>query len=289
MLDNKFFDIIDSEAKAYYLGLFTADGCNYENTGIFKIDLSIRDEEILRNFTNITGCDTTLKYYTHSDYTIKTFGDSKEYKCQPTVRLSFTSRHISEQLAKKGCIAHKSTCGTFIRPGIIPDELFHHYVRGLIDGDGGIGYWEDNPETHHLKFQIHFCNTDDMVGGLAKYLGEKFNCHPNIAKRYKDRNNNNSQFCISGNIVVEKILDWLYKDSTIYLSRKYERYLLLKKERDRRRNNTQTYGNAYKKRPVKNVSTGIIYPSVTKAAKENHISPSAVTNKCKVGIEYIYC
>ena len=33
------------------------------------------------------------------------------------------------------------------------------------------------------------------------------------------------QLDFSGNVQVINILDWLYKDSTIYLDRKYEKYI----------------------------------------------------------------
>lgn len=41
-------------------------------------------------------------------------------------------------------------------------------------------------------------------------------------------NNGFSHSVWSGNRKVEKILDWMYKDSTIYLDRKYKKYLQLK-------------------------------------------------------------
>ncbi len=41
-------------------------------------------------------------------------------------------------------------------------------------------------------------------------------------------NNITSVIEFNGNRRVEKVLDWLYKDSTIYLERKYNKYLELK-------------------------------------------------------------
>ena len=45
-VDDAYFDIIDTQDKAYFLGLLYADGCNYENQGVIKIDIIQDDKEL---------------------------------------------------------------------------------------------------------------------------------------------------------------------------------------------------------------------------------------------------
>lgn len=50
-----------------------------------------------------------------------------------------------------------------------------------------------------------------------------------MSKRHKDRNNNNFTLTVSGNRQTARLMEWIYKDATIYMQRKYDRYLELKK------------------------------------------------------------
>ena len=48
--DVNFFDVIDSEAKAYFLGLLFADGYNQESNGCVRLQLHKRDRPTLEAF-----------------------------------------------------------------------------------------------------------------------------------------------------------------------------------------------------------------------------------------------
>ena len=56
-LDESYFDQIDTEEKAYFLGLLYADGCNYEKKNTISIGLQDKDILILENliFTNFVS------------------------------------------------------------------------------------------------------------------------------------------------------------------------------------------------------------------------------------------
>ena len=46
-IDETFFDVIDTEEKAYFLGLLYADGCNATNRNAVILSLKEDDKEIL--------------------------------------------------------------------------------------------------------------------------------------------------------------------------------------------------------------------------------------------------
>lgn len=271
------FDKMDNQNSAYFLGLLYADGTNYEN-GVIKIDLVEQDLETLESFKKFLNYTGEIKHYKGEN---KLIGGSY-YDCQPTCRLSIRSKHISENLSKFGCTSNKTYTLMFPSGDIVPENLIRHFIRGYMDGDGGISYWIDNENTGHKKFQIHFCGTTDMINNIAKILSEKFNCCPAITDRYEERNNNNLQFNICGNLVVRKILDWLYDDSEVKMKRKYDKYLELVEENKRVENDSNLYGSAYERRKVINLNTKEVYNSCADAKNKMNLGAvSQVTFRCQ--------
>jgi len=284
-VDESVFDKIDNQDGAYYLGLLYADGCNYDN-GVVKIDLVEQDLETLENFKHFLNYTGTIKHYKAETKLI----NGKLCNCQPMCRLSFRSKAISNKLSEYGCVPKKSYTLMFPNETIVPKGLMNHFIRGYMDGDGGISYWIDNKNTGHKKFQINFCGTTDIIINIAKILGDKFNCCPSILDRYKERDNNNLQISICGNNVVRNILDWLYNDSSIKMYRKYKKYLELIEENKRVELDNNLYGCAYKRRRVINLDTKEVYDSCSDAKKKLGIGAvSQITFRCQKhqGVMYL--
>lgn len=219
--EDDYFDIIDTQEKAYILGMLTADGCNYEN-GTVKLDLAYDDVDILNKIKSILGIITDIASYEQPD---KIF-DGKSYPSKTQNRLWITSKNISEQLKDKGCIKNKSKNLVFPTEDKVPKELYSHYMRGYFDGNGHLGYWIDNPRTGHKKFNMTITSTVNFCE-KTKEIFEEFNCKPDLRSRWKERDNNNATVALCGNKVIGRICDWMYKDATIFMDRKYEKYLLL--------------------------------------------------------------
>lgn len=222
-IDSNFFNVIDTQEKAYILGLLTADGCNYEKDGRVKIDLVEEDVHILNSIKDALKYEGNIKTYYAKD---KKFGD-KYYKAKPICRLFISDKNISKQLAIKGCIANKSKILTFPSTEHVPEYLYNHYIRGYFDGNGYIGCWVDNKNTGHKKFNMDFNGSYEFVKFISDYISKEFNCTPNLQRRFPDRDNNNLTIKLCGNRVIQRVTDWMYKDATIYLNRKYEKYVEL--------------------------------------------------------------
>jgi len=284
-VNDNYFDEIDNQNKAYFFGLLYADGCNYEETGVIKIDLDIKDKDILIDLKNEIGYEGEIK--THNR--IKQFDKNSDFFQSIMCRLSFKSFNMSKQLALKGMISNKSYLGKFPKEGIIREDLLSHFIRGYMDGNGSISYWVDNVSTGHKKFMINFCGASDIILNISSILGNKFNCTPNENSRFPDRDNNNLQCEIDGNNKCIQILDWVYKDSNFKLKRKYEKYLILQSEIDRVKNDTNLYGSAHPRRKVINLKTKEIYNSVTDASKIlGYSCNTVICNHCKVRSDVMY-
>lgn len=211
-----YFDIIDTEEKAYWLGFMYADGFiqNKRKYGNYKVGLSLTesDREHLEK----------LKNCLESNVEIKTYIPKTKYNSKPYCKLLVTSNILAEGLIKHGCVTNKTELLTF--PDWLNEDLKIHFIRGYIDGDGSVCYWYGNNDN---KFYcgIRLVGTKEMIEGIQNFLGT----HLKTAPRWKDRDVNNTQLNIGGNKQVLRLLDLLYGNANIYLDRKYEKYLEIKR------------------------------------------------------------
>lgn len=203
-VNDNFFEVIDSEAKAYWLGFIFADGCvtkhKNSNSKILEIALHIKDIDHLRKFQEDI----------ETDYKITT-------RNKVSCRISIVSSKIFDDLHKYGIVERKSN---IVKPpvdGLIPKHLEHHFVRGIFDGDGGF-----TTGDKYFTFAVNFCGTID----ICKYVLDYFNLKLAIYNK-KGTNENFGQIRIKGNIQSLNVANLIYEDATIYLDRKYKQYVQL--------------------------------------------------------------
>ena len=71
-------------------------------------------------------------------------------------------------------------------------------------------------------------STLEMANSIQSILST-FDVYASVRKAKKsDSDKNTYQITITGNKQIQRFLDWLYKDSSIFLSRKYQKYQDLK-------------------------------------------------------------
>ena len=124
-----FFEVIDTEEKAYWLGFIYADGYHNEKYHSIKITLKTSDYEHLLKFNKAIDGNLTLKI------------DNKGAGCKIIV----TCKKMSEDILDKGVMQCKSN--KIIFPNFISKELMPHFIRGYFDGDGCIPIHR-RKETH---------------------------------------------------------------------------------------------------------------------------------------------
>lgn len=199
VVDDNFFEVIDTEEKAYLLGFILTDGgitngnCKDYNT--VEIHLAKEDEEHLEKIKNILKTD----YKIH----INKSNDSRA--------LRIVSPKMVKDLAKYGVVPKKT--GSCKKPEGIPDHLERHFWRGCIDGDGYIA-------SDYVTFG--FCGDYDLVYDFWDYcnslvkLGSKY-------RPYKSPRDSIYKMAVSG-VCKVLILQNLYKNGSIYLDRKFKLY-----------------------------------------------------------------
>lgn len=209
-LNENYFDIIDIPNKAYILGLLYADGSNCLSKGTISISLQEEDKELLEYIRKEIGSDKPLEYL---DYSNKNdFG----YKYKNQYRLIMFSAHMCNSLKELGMIPNKSLQLTM---PILREDLYSHFIRGYFDGDGSFcsRYTPDGKYrclTTITSTDIFCQQAKDIISRQAKIsCGNIYDasCHNGITK----------VLSISGKIQNRNFYEWLYKDSTMYLDRKY--------------------------------------------------------------------
>ena len=204
-----FFDDINTEEKAYILGLLYADGWNQTERNSVSLSLKEADKEILDKVTSLIQPTKPLKYINTSNQR-KNLGFENS---QNQYRLIIANKHISQRLVELGCGKAKTHNLTFPTEEQVPSHLIRHFVRGYFDGDGSV--------SGDKQKQFCFVGTIDFLLPLQQILVKELNfSKTKLDRRYKDINNNIRSLRYCGVNQCITFRDWLYKDATIYLERK---------------------------------------------------------------------
>lgn len=212
--DKNYFEKIDSEDKAYWLGFMYADGNIHQTfnktTGNLKctnteLSLQKSDESHLKKFIKSINSNHEVKYKE-----VKL--NEKTYQA---ARVTITGKDFANNLIDKGCTPRKSLTITFPNEEILPKSLVRDFIRGYVDGDGCLHV---KPSDH--RYIVNIVGTYDFLKSIREILRENLGTY-NVAIRQKG---NAFQMNYSGKKNFAKITNYLYCDACTYLERKYEIY-----------------------------------------------------------------
>lgn len=191
-LNENYFEKIDNQEKAYFLGFMYADGNVTEAQAHCNLTLQKKDKKILERFK-------TLLNYT---------GPLHQINRNKAWRLIICSSKIKKDLINKGCMPNKTFKIEF--PLWLREDLKVHFIRGFNDGDGSIFISKRKLKVSiggRKDFLKAILNLSKINGHLKKY---------DYCKIFHLRFH--SSFAVS-------FCNWIYKDATIYLERKYKKYI----------------------------------------------------------------
>lgn len=211
--DKNFFDNIDSEEKAYWLGFLMADGWTRLNNGKPSqtgIEIQKKDIEILHNFKKSIKSNHNIKERTR----IQETGYVSEL-CSIVI----SCQYMTKKLVEYGVIPNKTYYG-FINESIFNnnEELIFHYLRGYIDGDGFIS---PKNGTYVCKIVI---KSESILKTIENWIKKYCKIEPKISF-YSDKRGSAYRLLISNKKDYFVFLDKIYKNHTICLERKYKNYL----------------------------------------------------------------
>jgi intein-encoded DNA endonuclease-like protein len=221
-VNHNYFENIDNEEKAYWLGFLFADGCvrNNKSGNQLVLKLSVKDEEHLKLFKDNIESEHKIGY--HQNKTVSKKGTPSTSDCC-LIRIS--SNKLVNDLTNQGCTPRKTF--TINKP-IIDEKFYKDFIRGFYDGDGNFFYSE---KTKASVVTI-VCASEKF----REFLIEVISKIPNIGKIHEKKEKYNIKIV---NIVgIVSFLDYVYKESNIHLKRKKEYY---EKYREYRKNIESDY------------------------------------------------
>lgn len=201
-----YFKNINNENKAYFLGLLFADGyIGNEN----QIILTLKDKGNTRDILNkfIFDLESNIK--------IDTVKPSCGYKTTNNfLKISFSNKTINTSLKNLGLGNHKETSRYFIPDEIIKNNLQSHFIRGLYDGDGSLSIKNKHMITPQRT--ISFLGGNNLLLQIKQIFIDELGVNDNKIRK-SPNSDKISELRFSGNKQVERIKEYLYKNSHIYL------------------------------------------------------------------------
>lgn len=224
-LNEHFFDEVDSEIKAYWLGYLAADGTirvrdkatkdgYVRNRGnSIHLKLSTADEEHLKKFRDVVCPNSVLKYSTSIITTRKGTISKSE-----NVILNLYSNYIVSQIIDKGVGPRKTF--TLGKPNI-DEKYIKHYIRGFFDGDGCCCVGKRKGKLRNELLVVKYTFACASVK-LRTFISEELKKTLDIdTSTY----GNITLSILGGLTASKKFFHYLYDDATIYLERKYNKGL----------------------------------------------------------------
>lgn len=205
------FDDINSEEKAYWLGFLYADGSLSKTTNTIELGLKTSDKTHLQKYLSFLKHTSKNKIKFHTN------------KLGNSYRVSVTNKHTWNVLNTYGCTPKKSLTLKFPNENIFKSpDLIRHFIRGYFDGDGCLSY---NKTTKTILPKCSIISTFEFLSNVQQIL-KNSNINGKLIKdkRYK----HNTRILDFSSKESEKLINYLYDNSTIYLTRKYNRYLFFK-------------------------------------------------------------
>lgn len=202
-LDEHFFDRINTERKAYFLGFIYADGCVSTKTRQLQINLQAADRGVLAHLRDTLRTTAPIRIYRRNKFDIV-----NRRAC-----FTVTSSVLVAGLHKHGAIDRKTHR---LRLPRITRTLMPHFIRGYFDGDGCIYIHPRDRWGCQISLAGHPPFLTQIRDFLCKELGFRRNkIHARTGC---------AALCYSGRGVARQFRDWIYKNATTYLIRKWSKF-----------------------------------------------------------------
>ena len=200
-VDDHFFDVIDTEEKAYWLGFLSADG--YVRGNQVAIHLAEIDRAHIEKFRSAIGAENPIMFKENG-------GVNK------SVAINICSDEMAFALKSHGVVEGKTYT---LKPATtVPEHLLRHYWRGCVDGDGCIYIGVDNRRgTKCPSITINFVGTEWITEGLGKFVSSHIKT---CASSHRVKDSSLFQIGYCGRSTPKKVIGLLYSGASVYLDRK---------------------------------------------------------------------
>lgn len=206
--DEAYFEKIDIERKAYWLGVLYADGCIMHIRNSKYVVFSSIDKEWLEQFKkdiNYTGPITQ---------------EHQKVLNKDIWKIKITSEKLYRDLISVGLVEAKSKIIKFPSLNVVPAELMNHFIRGYFDGNGSVGLYQNRKQQDWKRLHVSFsCGSEDFCMGLYSWIKNISNPVP----KPKKKTGKNTYTLTLSTFAGLQLREYMYSNATIYLKRKHDK------------------------------------------------------------------
>lgn len=199
--NENYFENIDSSDKAYHLGFITGDAFIAKDKNLVSFTLNIRDIDYLEKLKQNLDSEHTITKSSIFDKRTNKYYDRCQLEISREKFYNDLIRYVGPNKSKELSIPK------------IENRFMNHYLRGLIDSDGGFMVKTGN--------QLYL----SIVSSVYSYLEEVQNIlieKCNLSKSKIFKNKGCWEITWGGNVQCKRIYDYLYSDGGPWLERKYK-------------------------------------------------------------------
>lgn len=217
-INHNYFENIDSDKKAYFLGFIMADGCittpspNSKNKSSYLVTrIQKRDDYIIESLNKEITPYKNLYFFKYKN----------PNRQEQSIHAVYSNK-VCEDLGRLGVTPRKSGNESFPN---IPKSLIGAFTRGYMDGDGCVYIRKEYTDK---KGKVLFSNIVKFVCLSKSFLEELKNNLNNIGNIRKiERKNCRTvyEYAILRKKDLAYFYDLIYKDATIFLKRKKDKFL----------------------------------------------------------------
>lgn len=215
---------LTKDYDSYLFGLILTDGNLYFNTrnrGKVQIELSYDDKDIIEKIQ---------KHFYYKSYINTRNRDTNFIKNYKSIIWSCHQQEFREELLKLGIPKNNKS-----ELANVPLVKYNKnaFWRGVIDGDGSIGITKNNEPFISLVIV-----SEQLAQKYLMFLKDEFN----IVKIVNRNKRDNVYNITVKNEDAINLGNYIYKNSTIYMDRKYKKYSEFKKwKRTKKKINAKTW------------------------------------------------
>lgn len=223
-LNEDYFETIDSEDKAYWLGFIYADGFITKRKPGFGqniLGITLAEKDHLEKFADSIKTNKPVKTYEKKNSYGKKNGVSFEHK------LALISNKLVSDIEKLGVVENK----TFLLSELpnIPKEFIRDFIRGYFDGDGSVFHinkkaTRKNKTYNHTALGVTICGTYKFLNSILLEINNSdlpTNC---IYKDYRRKTDTWSIKASSNKRSIEFYKYMYGHNPTIYMDRKKDKF-----------------------------------------------------------------
>ena len=201
LADFGYFDQINTDEKAYWLGFIAADGTVVRSA--FSVSLAIKDIDHLYRLKKAMKADHPVRTYSYPE------------RRQEFARFLISSKPLVASLGRLGITQNKTF--TLCMPPI-PRKWIGAFVRGYFDGDGSI--YSNKKSENYTRAYVRINGTKILLDVFAEEFSLRgIKCRVRPEKRSKIY-----LLTVDATVSVMRLRDWIYTDAAVFLPRKKERF-----------------------------------------------------------------